>query len=397
MSGDHSILAPSSSEIWTRCTAQPKAVEGLPNPPTEASALGTAKHQVSYWCLTHSDPTMTPTKAGLLGAIECADGFSFTVDEEFIEHVEIYLKTVRALPGQGWYELPVEHGKMLGTPGQKGTSDCAKADRPNRTLYVVDAKFGYHKVEVIKNRQMTNYAAGVLSELDEFGTDFDKVVFVVSQPKQGDLPFIWETTAEWVRATMAEWAPGAQAALAGKGVFAPGTWCTASYCLNRHRCKALADSVLMDFPVDGQAEALGAPDPITPPSALDVKALAHYLDQIDHIEAWCRAIREEALKRAVGGEEIPGYKVIEGRKGNRKWGDVGMVTDLASLDVGEAAYQPRELKTPAQLEKAYKKAGLDFSSLAGFIDQSAGAPSLARMTEPGEALPKVEFGLEETT
>ena len=122
--------------------------------------------------------------------------------------------------------------------------------------------------------------------------------------------------------------------------------------------------------------------------------LAELLNRADAAETFWREIRAEALRRAVAGAEIPGYKLIEGKRGNRKWVDESVAAMLL-----EGSIDPwiKKLVTPTEAEKRMKNAGKDYGEIAALVEQAPGAPSLARWDESGKPLPRQEFGLEEAT
>jgi len=385
----HTVLAPSAADTWSRCPGSIQLTKDLPRETNKAAALGTCKHQVSYWCLSHTDPKKTAD--GLQGAIESADGFAFTIDDEFVEHVNTYLKGVRAARRKGdsaWYEITLDTSSVLGVPGQSGTGDVVLLRPVERNLYMGDAKFGYNEVPVEGNRQLITYAAAALKQFDEFGVLFDTVTLAIHQPRVRDLPIEWTYTVPEIRAFLAKWALMAQEAMTPQARFFPGTpqcdWCKA-----RGFCKAKADAIMSTFPIErGTDEGL---------AILTEDALALALNRVDDIEGWCRDIRAEALKRARGGLEIPGYKIIEGRRGNRAWTSKSLAL-LALQTAGVDPYDKPELVSPTEAERRLKKAAVSYGDTVGWlVDQPPGAPSLAKMTETGKTLPTVEFGLEPPT
>lgn len=393
-SRSHSLLAPSAADRWTRCPGSVQLCKDLPEDRTsEAAALGTAKHQVAYWCLCHSFKNKTAD--GLQGSIQCADNFSFEIDDEFVAHVNTYIAGVRAAIAKGdmpWYELTLDTSNVLHVLGQSGTADVVIERRSRADLYIGDAKFGYNAVSPIANKQLLIYAAAALKQLDEFGARFATVTLAIHQPRVGDLPSEWVTTVQDVRERVAEFAAAAQLAMRPDAVFHPSPeacqWCPA-----RGFCAAKAAAILADFPLDAPLDPLTLKPPL---ASLTEDALATALDRCDDIEAWCRDIRAEALRRARGGLEIPGYKVIEGRRGNRAWTDESMAL-LALQTAGVDPYN-QKLITPPEAERRLKKAGAAYNEVAAWlVEQSPGAPSLAKVTEPGNPLPKVEFGLETPT
>ena len=95
------------------------------------------------------------------------------------------------------------------------------------------------------------------------------------------------------------------------------------------------------------------------------------------ISGWLKAIKERALSQMLNGEEIPGFKVVEGRSA-REWGDTsGMVAELAAAGYGPAdIYEPQELLSPAKMEKSLGKK--KFAELVGSrIVTKPGNPTIA--------------------
>jgi hypothetical protein len=95
-----------------------------------------------------------------------------------------------------------------------------------------------------------------------------------------------------------------------------------------------------------------APIGVLSPLGLDV--LAATLDKLEMVEDWIKAVRAYAHRRAEAGEEIPGWMLVD-KIGNRAWlsEDEQIVGDLSAAFkiAAEQVYAPREIKSPAQLEK----------------------------------------------
>jgi hypothetical protein len=231
---------------------------------------------------------------------------------------------------------------------------------------------------------MLLYAAAALHKFDEFGTDYDTVRLWVFQPKRGE-PRMWETTAEHVRNAGEHFAEAAKLAMSTTGGgLNPGDkqcqWCPA-----RANCKARATQVLTEFPIE---------DNPVPLSALSDAEVGQLLDKADAREAFWRDIRAEGLRRATAGKAIPGYKLIEGKRGNRRWIDV----DVAAMELRALGIDPHEkpkLVSPTEAERRLKAAKQPYTEVAMLVEQPPGAPSLAKWNEEGRPLPALEFGLEE--
>jgi len=379
MAGSHSLLSPSSAERWSRCPGSVQLCKDIPNLPNEASALGSAKHELSYWCLMHADPAKTADSE--LGRPWTADGFAGNFTSEDIEHVNAYLQGARAIPGAvRLFEQRLDMSALLGVPDTGGTADALIGDLDTRTLNVCDAKFGYGLVEPEDNRQLMLYAAGALHMLDEFGTDYDTVRLWIMQPKRGE-PRMWETTPAYIRAEVAKFAVLGQAAMLPGAALTPGDK-QCQWCPYRARCPARNAAMLAEFPIE------------VIDTAASVETIAAILNRADAIESWLRDARAYALQLAMGGTAIPGYKLIEGKRGNRKWSDAALVESLLGPDLGDAAYK-KSLISPTDLERIAKKnPAVKYADYAAFIDQAPGAPSLAKWSEEGKPLPVTEFGLD---
>jgi hypothetical protein len=154
-------------------------------------------------------------------------------------------------------------------------------------------------------------------------------------------------------------------------------WCPA-----RANCNARNQDML-EFPIE-----LGAANEVSE------QLLAQSLDRIDAIEAWCRDVRAEALRRATAGKAIPGYKLIEGKRGNRRWVDAGMA-QLSLEALGVSPFEAPKLVSPTEAERRLKAAKQPYTEVAMLVEQPPGAPSLAKWNEEGRPLPALEFGLEE--
>jgi Protein of unknown function (DUF2800) len=393
VSGTHAVLSYSKADRWTRCTGSIAACRDIKDLPSEAAELGTAKHQVQHWALSHSDPLKTITKE-LNSAIEATEaGFAFVIDDEFREHVNTCLGWIRAIPGDlRLYELPLKSTKYLGLEGQGGTADVVIGDREKRILHVGDSKFGYGEVLPEGNRQCMGYARSALEELDEFGVDYDEVWLWIFQPKRHKKPLCAKMTVQALRDATDRWALPAQVAMKSylgliPPIFTPGD-VQCQWCPIRANCKARNDAILNAYPLEtGKVSD----------NVFTDEDLSHALDRADFLEAWCRDIRAEALSRAIAGRSIPGYKIIEGKRGNRRWID-GSVAAAILLAEGVDPYAAPEVINPTEAQRRIKAAGKDYAEVVGaIVDQPPGKPSLAKWSDEGKPLAQQEFGIEEAT
>jgi hypothetical protein len=95
------------------------------------------------------------------------------------------------------------------------------------------------------------------------------------------------------------------------------------------------------------------------------------------VSLWLKRVRDQALTTMLNGEQVPGFKVVAGKPGNRKWTD-----ELQVLAALEAAGYSREdvtetkLLSPAGMDKALgKKKAAEL--LEQLTDRATGAPVIA--------------------
>lgn len=410
MSGEHTLWSPSGAKRWS-CHGAMAACAGIPNTAGEAAALGTAKHALGAWCLENPD---RQTVDAHVGQSTEADGFTFQIDDDFADHVNMYVNNARLIPGKQSYEVRVDTSRVLGIPNQGGTVDLRVEDDVMRVLTIGDAKFGWNLVEP-DAPQLIVYAEATLENLDPTGERFDEVRFMIFQPTRSNIPY--EITLP-VSEVHARFAPIGADARAGNDLIvsnAPPHVIEAAkkpspaaceWCPIRDNCDARRNGIADKFPltaaqfdtVDANvmvvAEAIEG-ELVDP----ELVKLAEDLERIDDIEKWCRERRALAVRYAQAGNPPPGWRMVEGKRGNRAFTSKELAKYMAEEDIGAAAYEEPTLKSPAQMEKAYKKAKKAvewqlFSDLT--IDQPKGAPSLARISEGGVPLaPAAEFGLTE--
>jgi hypothetical protein len=105
------------------------------------------------------------------------------------------------------------------------------------------------------------------------------------------------------------------------------------------------------------------------------QALADAMAATDLVEQWLRAVRGEVERRLMQGHDVPGWKLVAGRKGARQWTDTSAVEAALVEALGGAAYE-KKILSPAQAEKALRKSP-HWDGLSALTRQSEGAPSVA--------------------
>jgi Protein of unknown function (DUF2800) len=117
---------------------------------------------------------------------------------------------------------------------------------------------------------------------------------------------------------------------------------------------------------------------------LSNEELDHYYSQREYARRFMNALEETVRARLIGGSNIPSAKLVEKRV-HRVWKPGATAALQAAF--GEKAYKPKEIKSPAQVEKL-SSLGKDMALEWGYKPES-NALSVAPLSDPRpEAKPR---------
>lgn len=363
----HSVISPSSAHRWLACPGSVALTAGMPDTASKYADEGTAAHELAAAMLNGD---------AVLPQID---------DPDMVRAVESYVEAVKAAAQGGvlYVEQKVDLSEVLGIPDTFGTTDAVILH--DNELQIWDLKTGRGvKVDAVENEQLMLYAVGAYSEFHLAGS-FKQVRLFIHQPRifhvdewvisVGDLLRWGVETQKKAKHAMAQLDPGVDVDLQ------PGEK-QCRFCRAKATCPALSKFVQNETALafDNLEEQLAAAPP-TPPKDLLSDTLALHLEAVDLVEGWCKAVREEAFRRLAEGIDVPGYKLVEGRRGARAW---------ASKDEAEGALKAMRLKveemydlsliSPTTAEKLFKAGTIgprQWPKLQGLITQPAGKPSVA--------------------
>ena len=346
----HSTLGASSASRWVACPGSVALCAKLPRSKgSKYSAEGTAAHELGERCLLQNK---NPEDF----AFEEINGFEVT--DEMIEAVKVYVDFVRETAGKNPINVEAKFSLEWIFPGMFGTNDASSAE-PFGALHVFDYKHGAGvPVEVEDNIQLLYYAIGAAynKEMGDFD-DYDKVVIHIIQPRaphSDGTVRSWETTVDYLREKANELKVAAEKTRGPNAELNPTDkgcrWCDAKTICPAIVSKAM-DTAKLDF----------SPVAVSPVPALSSLTTEDVVKLIKHeklILDFIGAVKEKALSDLIGGQEIPGLKLVRGR-GSRAW---NLPTDeiedkLTSGDF--EAFNPgniftKKIISPAQAEKLVK-------------------------------------------
>ena len=118
--------------------------------------------------------------------------------------------------------------------------------------------------------------------------------------------------------------------------------------------------------------------------------LARAMAAADLIEGWIKAIRAETETRLLAGVVVPGWKVVQGKRGNRAWTDkVAAEAMLKSMRVPHDQMYDYSVISPTSAEKLSKTESIgprQWPKVQALITQSEGRPSVAPESDKRPAL-----------
>lgn len=366
----HALLAPSAAHRWLECPASVPFSLQFPDGETSVYAEeGTLAHAAAE-CILRDD------KAGLDSVKRKILAGNF--DPEIPEKVKKYTDYVTALRDSVHGELFVEQRLALtavtGEEGAKGTSDAVIL--ADGDLYVIDLKYGQgDKIDAPENPQLLIYAAAAYQAFSF--ADIERVTVAIVQPRL-DHVSEWTLDLSDLLSRADDVRKKAAAVLAMKDddpeewEYHPGLK-TCKYCKARSSCRALATACLSAAGVEILEKSR------TP--RLVAAEIGKILETLPMVEKWADTMRETAIAELAAGREVPGWKLVAGREGNRKWADEKAAEKLLTgWKISPADRYVKKVISPTGAEKLQKSGKLtpeQWAELLPMITREAAKPALA--------------------
>ena len=385
------------------CPGKTSMELGLPDTSSKYAEEGTAAHTLLSWCIDEAKPALA-FKGQRIGV----DLSTWEVTAEMVAAVQTALDNIASITAGGVVlsEQRVNYSADLGVAEDEGwgTSDIIAVLEDKAELQVHDYKHGMG-VQVSAgydeprpdgvpsadycnpNPQMALYALGALNAVSDLFGPFETVRLVIHQPRITDVADEYVISVADLRAWALDIArPAVAERKRAEGEFIPHNrgWPAAylrpstkacKFCKAKATCPALRGVVLE--PVFGAAPA--APEefvfaePVLHPAEFgDSDWLAAALGKAALIEDWLKAVRAEVERRLLASEDVPGYKLVRGKQGNRGWGDA---------QAAEAALKAMRLK----VEQMYDLSLISPTSaekLAPKLDKEGKAKPVAEGQDP---------------
>ena len=383
----HALLSPSGAKKWLTCSASLACEKDIPNTSGKAAVTGTACHTIAEMHLNqYIKGTALPLERevgayvldegkGQIKALISPMKGAVLITADMIEQVRKYTDYCKVIIDVATYaklEMRVNLTEVL-HPGYEGVETFGTADlvavqelanTDEHMLIIGDLKTGRHRVEAKENKQLMLYALGVYRRLKR-RYNISVVRLVIFQPYAGGASE-WDISVKGLE-LFAKFAQkrallALDAYFRGKknlkaSDFRPSVdgcqWCRFSeQCAARTKTvnSVLAEELEDDFALELTPEQLVAEYEKLP-------LLRQHIDKV-----------EKAMAAALhSGKKVPGYKLVEGRPGNRAWKDAEKVTELYGDKLTKEV-----LMTPTEAVKVIPE-----EELKDFITRKPGAPCVA--------------------
>jgi len=371
MTNKHALLSASSAHRWLNCTPSARLEEQFPDTTSEYAKEGTLAHEIAELklCKHFIEPMGPKTFAARMNKFKKEELYQ----EEMQEHTDTYLEYVQSVVHSYAsrphivIETTLDYSHIV--PEGFGTGDCIIIG--GNTLHVIDFKYGKGvPVDAVDNPQMKLYALGALHKYSML-YEIINVKLAIVQPRLNNISE-WETTTE----TLFQWAeqikPIAERAFKGEGDYRPGEWC--NFCRAKSQCRARCETMTA-------LEGFG----YMKPPLISNAEVGEILVKARHLKEWVTDLEEYALSALLSGEEIPGWKAVEGRS-NRQFEDVDKAFEvLKSAGYDEAVLYERKPITLTAVESLLGKK--KFSELLdSYVIKPPGKPTLVPESDKREAI-----------
>jgi hypothetical protein len=376
----HSPLGASSSERWLACPGSIRLSQGVEQLKSSYAAEGTAAHWLAEQCLRTG---RRPEE--FQGCVIPADGFEFTVDDEMIDAVELYVDEVkkRVAPGdevdfEVKFHLDDLHDDFY------GTADVVIYHSATRKLTVVDFKYGKGvAVEAINNPQLLYYGYGAAKAKHNRGVGQVDIIVVQPRCPHPDGPVrVWETDLVTLLDHAGELVDAAARTEQADAALVAGHHC--KFCPAAHFCSALTEAV---YEIIGADESESGDFYVSDPTKLSPEQITEKFKRRDMVKSWLKRFEDFAHHEAESGRVPPGLKLVSGRP-TRVFKDPAAAKAMILMTFDDLAEEdvmtPPELKSPAQVEAVIGRKNKKF--IADLIESKSSKTVLAPIEDPRPAV-----------
>ena len=392
----HALLSPSAAERWINCPASVFLNKDIPDEGSVYADEGTAAHTImelagkEYFKGFEFDSIKTTLALKLAEMMARGPQGKFTITDTWADEVinctRVWLteldKVCGGFPDYVAFETRVNSVEIPnGSMG--GTADCLML--VGDTLHVFDYKHGQGvPVSAENNPQLSLY--GYMAYMSHLDLPVKNIELHIVQPR-ADNTNAWKTTVEHLCTWFDEIVqPQAERVIS---ICETGKYTLEDFTVTKSGCRFCKAKAACPAMTREVSTELDLPRVLTVPDSTE--KLARLLDFKPVAEAYFDAVEKKVFDLLSNGQSVPGFKLVSGRPGNRKWTDSAQALDelkKAKLKMSEY-YKTPEVISPSQAEKLFKQGVIGerkWQTLQGLITRSEGKPTLAAVTDKRPAL-----------
>lgn len=400
----HSEWSASGFKKIMLCPGSKVMEAGKADSTTIYAAEGTAAHELLEMCLTSGTPA-----AGYVGRVIKADGFEIEVTDDMADHIQWVVDRVLDYKGDDGVMLVEQqlfYAEYLDVPRETGWGTGDVVILRGEEVTVIDLKYGRGvAVDVEENPQLMLYGLGAVAEHNGIAVDLERVRLVILQPRISRSPSEWDTTVEaleaWGRSSarsavnsaktaevMADPAPQQDAIWSDTFLHAGEDQCR--FCKGKATCPKLRAEV-SESALGGtaaSADEFAELDTVKPSAESDDAWLSASMAKADLIEGWLSAVRAEVERRLLAGGAVKGYKLVQGKQGNRAWANKALAEEaMKAMRLKLTEMYEQSIISPTTAEKLLaKESPRRWAKLQEHITRSEGKPSVAPLSDKRAAL-----------
>ena len=414
---EHALLSPSSAKQWLNCPASLVMKKEYPDSSGSAAIKGTAVHTMveitlrRYMTGQYSEPDdveymigkyITEEGKGKLMGRDKGDKVpkgGVLIDDEMCEWAQGYVNYFVTMVDSARHfevESRIRLTRVLGTAPFEtfGTGDVEAVidiNKDEQMLIIADLKTGRHKIDVAHNSQLMLYACGSYQKLKRI-YNIKKVRLIIYQPLAGGASE-WECAIEDLLIFQQEAFDAAQKAIDAvnrgkKGLtmddFEPSEG-ACQWCRHNTNCVALLTK---------KPEVKELPQDIT---VLDDKSLAELYESLPKLSEYIGAVTKAFSTRMYAQGTMPGYKLVAGKPGNRRWTsqeDVELIINqldaAGDFNPGIMFETKTSMISPTAAEKLLKKSDPEaLAALERAVTRPEGGPVIAKDNDGRPTFQKV--------
>ena len=383
----HAKLSPSQAKRWINCPGSVAlSLKAPKQAPSKYAAEGTVAHSLAEEFVTGKLDSLSMMEK--IGTSKMQEGFEIEITEEMFDGAVEYHDVIKA--DRQMLESTPKPMKVVGEAEKKVCASSVDKDlwgtadyllyRKGDTLFVHDYKYGAGViVDPEENEQAMIYA---IAAMDELGWAFSKVVIKIVQPRGRHED---GTTREWSPSIerLTEFRDSLKLAVAAtrqeNAPLKAGDHCR--WCPAKPFCPvvrgAAQESAMVDFDVV-VPEVVSAAQKLQEVRLLPIARVAKILEWEPMLKSLIEAVKDVVREKLSAGEEVPGWKLVDGREGNRQWvSEDQVVAEFAPVLGADKLYE-KKLLSPAKIEKLVGKK----HPIAHLTYRAPGEKAIARATDP---------------